>query len=205
MRCPFTDGSLFFLWESDTPVGGRNNHRIAAEYRFAVERHMRETSEMSEEKKTLSIMHARHASRKPTERPRAAPCDRRIRNFSTLRATLLSPLPFFFILLLITLRARASFAPPRELRFSVESISAARGRSEIARCIADRRGDINFILPSCFSCRDSGVYERGSRDARCNYYVRMRDLRSRHVVCILLVARNRFMIPPDKNRRDEDK
>ena len=80
---------------------------------------------------------------------------------------------------------------------SVGSITHPRSaEKKRARCIADRWRNINFIYLSVFLCRVRVIPNQtqfANRD--WYYYVRMRDLRSCcRIVCIPLVARNRFMI-----------
>lgn len=129
----------------------------------------------------MSLTHARHAGRKRTEL-------RAIVESETSRryAIRIDSLFLFLFLLLHYVLVRVS----RLLRAALLSSSRSTERSDReAHRRSARRYKFHLSSRFFFLQRDPGIYERG-----CNYYVRMRDLRSRHVVCILLVARNHFMI-----------
>jgi len=127
----------------------------------------------------------------------------RIRNSSAIRpGDTYRPerLFFSFFFICITLCAREGFAPVlrHRVRFSVFRIdcasSATLGREEASETHRRSTGTTKkykFYLSSFFA--EYRIHTQfASRE--CDYYVRMRDSRSCRIVCILLVARNRFMI-----------
>lgn len=112
---------------------------------------------------------------------------------------------FFFSSLFTRITCSREFRASSEVYFSVESIAFATLGGEKASETHRRHGEkkykfhlSSFFIFSCFSSSSPCVipeYECDSQAATADYYVRMRDLRScSRIVCILLVARNRFMI-----------